>query len=94
MTWGSWGGPKRPSRCKLATGEEVELLLGGTQLHVGVDGDRVVALDERVEQLMQPDGLLVLVALGEVLSREHLGGWWVPHNRMICSNVSALAIRC
>ena len=57
---------------QLAPGDEVEFLIGAAQLDVGVERDGVVALGERVEQLVQGDGLLFLEALVELVALEHL----------------------
>src|SRR5438105_3218464 len=48
--------------------EQVEELVGATDLEVRLDRDRVVALAEGVEQLVGAYGLPILQALGEVLS--------------------------
>ena len=57
---------------QLASGNEVEFLVGAAQLNVGFEGDRVVALRQRVEQLVQGDGLFFLETLVELVALEHL----------------------
>src|ERR1700686_2432054 len=39
-----------------AADEEIEFLLGGAELDVGLERDRIVGLQERVEQLVNGDG--------------------------------------
>ncbi|MNK76036.1 hypothetical protein D3C87_955970 [compost metagenome] len=60
-------------RLDLAAHEEVELLVGAAHLDVRLDGDRVVALHQGVEELVEGDGIVALVALGKVIARQHLG---------------------
>ena len=57
----------------VAREEEVELLVGAAQLHVGAHRHRVVALQQRVEQLEDRDRPAAGVALGEVVALEQLG---------------------
>ena len=57
----------------IATDEQVEGLVGATELEVGLDRDGVVRLQERIEQFVQPDRSPLLGALGEVLPRQHPG---------------------
>ena len=56
----------------VAREQEVELLVGAAELHVGVDRHRVVALEQRVEQLEDRDRRAGRVALGEVVALEQL----------------------
>ena len=56
---------------QLAADQEVELLVGAAELDVGLQRDRVVALRERVEKLVDRDRLAALVALGEIVALEH-----------------------
>ncbi len=58
---------------EVATAHEVEELVVAPQLHVRLQGDRVEGLGERVEQLVEGDGLPGLHALGEVVALQHLG---------------------
>src|SRR3712207_7432426 len=44
-----------------------------SELDVGLDGDRVVALEHRIEQLEERDRLARRMALGEVVALEQLG---------------------
>jgi hypothetical protein len=57
---------------QLASGDEVELLIGTAELDVGLKRDGVVALGKRVEQLVQSDGLLFLESLVKLVALEHL----------------------
>ncbi len=57
---------------QLAAGQDVEELVGPAELDVGLDGHRVVRLEQRVEQVLDRDGRLLLHALAELLAREHL----------------------
>ena len=57
-------------RLDVATEEQVEALLGPTELDVGVDRDRVVALQDRVEQLEQGDRLGGRHPVAEVVALE------------------------
>ncbi|KAG0735816.1 hypothetical protein G6F24_018585 [Rhizopus arrhizus] len=54
-----------------AAHQQVELLVGTAKLDVGFQGHRVVALHQRVQGLVDGDGLLGGVALGEVVALEH-----------------------
>ena len=54
-----------------APDQQVELLVGAAELHVRLHRHRVVALRERVEELVDGDRLAGLVALGEVIALEH-----------------------
>ena len=67
--------------CGLAVGaldvapeQQVELLVGAPQLDVRVDRHRVIALQQRVQQLEHRDRLARLPAFGEVLALEQLRG--------------------
>ncbi len=51
------------------------------ELDVGPDRDRVVALQQRVQQLQHRDRLAGGVALGEVVALEHLGDGRGAHQR-------------
>ena len=62
---------------EVSSDEEVEVLVGPADLDVGADGDRVVALQERVHELAHRDRLPRLVPLGEVVALEH------PRDRVI-----------
>ena len=53
---------------KLATGEQVEELVGTAHLNVGLDDRGVVCLHHGVEELVERDGRLRLVALGKVVA--------------------------
>ena len=63
---------------QLAADEEVEELVGAAELDVGLEGDGVVPLAERVEELVDGDRLARLVALGEVVALEELGDGVAP----------------
>ena len=58
---------------QLTADEEIELLVGAPELHVGPHGDRIVTLAQGVQQLMDPDGLATAVALLEVVPFQHPG---------------------
>ena len=58
---------------QLASTQHVELLVGAAQLHVGLDHHGVQPLHERVEELVQRDGVASGVAVLEVLALQHLG---------------------
>ena len=53
---------------ELATGEQVEQLVGAPELHIGLDDHGVVGLHDRVEELVQADGLARRVAVVEVVA--------------------------
>src|SRR5437763_13458599 len=57
---------------QLCSGQDVEELLGRPELHVSVEVDRVVALQEGVEELMQPDWLSAVKAAPRVITRQEL----------------------
>ena len=57
----------------VAREEQVEGLVGPAELDVGADGDGVVALHQRIEQLEHRDRRARGEALGEVVALEHLG---------------------
>ena len=52
--------------------QQVELLVGAAELDVGRDRDRVVALEQRVQQLEQRDRRVGGKPLGEVVALEDL----------------------
>src|SRR6516164_7292670 len=56
---------------QLAPDEQVEFLIRSSQLDVGLQRDRVVALRKRIEELVHGDRLSFAVARGEVLALEH-----------------------
>ena len=56
----------------LAAEEQVEELVGASDLDVGVDGHRVVRLVERIQDLVRPDGRTRLEAVGKVFALQHL----------------------
>jgi hypothetical protein len=56
----------------VAPEQQVELLVGAAELDVGVHGDRVIALQQRVEQLEHRDRLACREAFGEVVALEQL----------------------
>ena len=63
----------------VAAEQQVELLVGAAELDVGLDRDRVVALEHRVEQLERRDRLRVGHPLGEVVALEQAGDREPPH---------------
>ena len=58
---------------ELAAGKEVEELVAAAHLDVGLDLDRVVRLHDGVQELVQRDGRLGLIALGKVIALENAG---------------------
>jgi hypothetical protein len=57
---------------EFAAGHQVEELLRPADLHVRLQGHGIVGLHQRVEELVQPDGIALGVALGEVLAGQEL----------------------
>jgi len=53
--------------------QQVEFLIGAAKLDIGLESNRVVALSDRVEELMDGYRLLRSVALGEIVALEHTG---------------------
>ena len=51
----------------------VEFLVGAAELDIRFERDRVVALRQRVQELVHGDGLTFAVALGEIVAFEHAG---------------------
>ena len=79
--------PSRPSRIgvvsdhlrflavgalQVAAHQQIESLVGAAEFDVGFERDGVVALHQRVEQLVHGDRLLFLEAFVEVVALEHL----------------------
>ncbi|MEJ2482536.1 MAG: hypothetical protein P8049_05315, partial [Gemmatimonadota bacterium] len=58
---------------KRASEQQVELLIGAAELDVGLEGDGVVGLHHRVEELDQGDRPVRRESLGEVVPLEHPG---------------------
>ena len=58
---------------EVAAHQQVEQLVGAAELHVGLDLDGVVRLEQRVEELHQRDRGPPSLALGEVVALEHPG---------------------
>ena len=58
---------------QLAPDQQVELLVRAAELDVGLDRHRVLALQQRVEELHDRDRLALGEALGEVVALEHPG---------------------
>jgi hypothetical protein len=58
---------------KIASDEVVEELIVTAELHIGVDGDGVVALKDGVLKFGEADGDALFVAFGEIVSFEHPG---------------------
>jgi hypothetical protein len=58
---------------QVAAHQQVELLVGAAQLQVALERHRVVALHQRVEELVHRDGGAALEALGEVVALHHAG---------------------
>ena len=70
-----------------AADQQIEFLIGAAELDVGAQRDRVIALHQRIQELVHGDRLAGLVALAEVLTLEHArdGVAW-PQSR---SNLTA-----
>ena len=51
--------------------QQVEALIGSAQLDVGLHRHRVVALNKRVEELVNGDGLIAAITLGKVVPLQH-----------------------
>ena len=58
---------------ELSPHEQVKLLVGAAELHIRLQHDRVIPLDQRVKELMNADRQLRLIALFEVLPFKHPG---------------------
>ena len=58
---------------ELATSEQVEELVGAAHLHVGLDLHGVEGLHHGIQELMQGDRRLRLVALGKVIALKDAG---------------------
>ena len=58
---------------ELATSEQVEELVGAAHLHVGLDLHGVESLHHGIQELMQGDRRLRLVALGKVIALKNAG---------------------
>ncbi|MNM45771.1 hypothetical protein D3C81_566990 [compost metagenome] len=58
---------------QLAAHQQVELLIGTAELHVRFQRDRVIALQQRIEEFVNGDGLTAAVALLEVVALHHAG---------------------
>ena len=56
----------------IAADDEIEKLVGASQLHVRLHRDGVVGLEQRIHELNDRDRLSCPVALGEVIAFEHL----------------------
>ena len=58
---------------KIASDEVVEELIVTAELHIGVDGDGVVALKDGILKFGEADGDALFVAFGEIVAFEHAG---------------------
>ena len=78
----------------VAREEQVELLVGAAELHVRAHRHRVVALEQRVEQLEDRDRAPGRVALGEVVALEDLrhGGGAREPEEVLHRHVEPLAV--
>ena len=54
-----------------AADEQVELLVGAAELEIGLQGHRVVALHQRIEEFVDADRRARLESLGEVVALHH-----------------------
>ena len=67
MHWGSW-----PCySLQLPADQQVELLVGAAELDVGLQRDRVVALHQRIQELVHGDRLVRGEALREIVPLQH-----------------------
>jgi hypothetical protein len=57
---------------QVAPGQMLNVLVLPAHLDVGLDGNAVVGLRERIQQFVQADGLVRLPAFGEVFALQHL----------------------
>ena len=62
-----------PLALQLAPHQQVELLVGAAQFDVGLHGDGIVPLDQRIEELVDGDRLLAGKALVKVVPLQHAG---------------------
>jgi hypothetical protein len=51
--------------------QQIELLVGAAQFDIGLQRNRVITLHQRVEELVDRDRLVAMVALGKVIALEH-----------------------
>ncbi len=58
---------------QLAADQQVELLVAAAQLHVGLQGHRIVPLHQRIKQFVDGNRFPVLVALGKIVALEDAG---------------------
>lgn len=58
---------------QLAADEEIELLVVAAEFDIGLEGNRVIALGEGVEEFVNRDGGVIGVAFGEVVPLEDAG---------------------
>src|SRR5438105_5360009 len=58
---------------QLAADQQVEFLVGAAKLDIGLQRDRIVALGQRVQELVNGDRLSALITLCEVVALEHAG---------------------
>ena len=57
---------------QFAADEKIELLVGATELDIGLQHDGIVSLRNRVQQLVQRNRLFVLEAVVKVFTLKHL----------------------
>ena len=60
-------------RAEVPADEEIEYLVGATKLYVATQGHRIVALYEGIEEFVDADGEVILIAVLEVFPLEHAG---------------------
>ena len=53
---------------ELTTGKQVEQLVGAAQFNIGIDAYRIVGLHGGIEELVQADRLIVVVALRKIVT--------------------------
>jgi hypothetical protein len=66
---GAW--PKCSWLLQATTHQQVEFLVGTAEFDVRFQGDRVVALHQRIQEFVDRDRLLRRIALGEIIAFEH-----------------------
>ena len=64
---------------KLATGHQIEFLVGAAEFDVSAHLNRVPTLHNRIHQFVQSHGLIVLQALLEGIALDHLGNGEAAH---------------
>lgn len=61
------------SGLELPPDQHVEFLIGAAELHVGLEGHRIVTLDQRVQEFVNGNGLFGTIAFLEIVPFQHPG---------------------